>query len=259
MTRVLSALVLLPVIVGVIWLLPPLWTLIVVEVILLRAVVEYSEIGVRTGVPFSRVTTATAAMVTCAAFSLAPTQFPLVLMMATVGIVLVELAQRGQSVLTSVSVATLSLLYLAIPLGSLVAIRAQAGPEVLLLLLATVMASDTLQYYGGRTVGTRPLAPAISPKKTVEGAVCGFVAGITVMAIVGRWWLPGVDLVSRLALGATVAGLGIAGDLFESSLKRGAKLKDASSLIPGHGGVLDRLDGFLFAAPVYYLVVVLTR
>ena len=260
MTRVLSALALLPIVVGVIWFLPPIWTLIVAEAILLRAVVEYSEIGVRTGVSFSRVATATAAMATCAAFSLAPSQFPLVLMTATVGIALVELAQRGrQSILASVSVAAWSLLYLAIPLGSMAALRAQAGPEVLSLLLATVMASDTSQYYGGRAIGTRPLAPVISPKKTIEGAVFGLVAGIVVMGIVGRWWLPGVDLVLRLVLGATVAGLGIAGDLFESSLKRGAKLKDASSVIPGHGGVLDRLDGFLFAAPAYYTVVVLTR
>ena len=260
MTRVLSALALLPIIVGVIWFLSPIWTLIVVEAILLRAVVEYSEIGVRTGVSFSRVTTATAAMATCAAFSLVPSQLPLVLLTATVGIALVELAQRDQqSILASVAVAALSLLYLAIPLGSMAALRAHAGSEVLLLLLATVMASDTSQYYGGRAIGKRPLAPVISPKKTVEGAAFGLVAGVVVMGIVGRWWLPSVDPVLRLGLGATVAGLGIAGDLFESSLKRGAKLKDASSVIPGHGGVLDRLDGFLFAAPVYYVVVVLMR
>ena len=260
MTRVLSALVLLPVVVGVIWFLHPIWTLIFVEVILLRAVVEYSEIANRTGVSFSRVTTATAAMATCAALVLTPSQLPLVLMIATVVIALVELVQHGQeSMLASMSVALMSVLYLALPLGSMAALRAQAAPEVLLLLLVTVMASDTSQYYGGRAFGKRPLAPSISPKKTVEGAVFGFVAGIAVMGIVGRWWLPGVDLAPRLALGATVAGLGIAGDLFESSLKRGAKLKDASSLIPGHGGVLDRLDGFLFAAPVYYTVVVLTR
>ncbi len=260
MTRVLSALALLPIVVGVIWFLPPIGTLIVVEAILLRAIVEYSEISVRTGISFSRVSTATAAMATCAAFSLAPSRLPLVLMTATVGIALVEMARRTQqSVLASMSVAALSLLYLAIPLGSMAALRTEAGPEVLLLLLATVMASDTSQYYGGRAVGKRPLAPVMSPKKTVEGAVFGLVAGTVVIGIVGRWWLPGVDLVWRLVLGGTVAGLGIAGDLFESSLKRGAKLKDASSVIPGHGGVLDRLDGFLFAAPIYYAVVVLTR
>ena len=259
MTRVLSALALLPIVVGVVWFLPSIGTLIVVEAILLRAVIEYSEICARTGVSFSRVATATAAMVTCATFGLAPSQLPLVLMIATVGIGLVELAQQGpQSILVSMAVAALSLLYLAIPLGSMAALRAQAGPEVLLLLLATVMASDTSQYYGGRAIGKRPLAPVMSPNKTLEGAVFGLVAGMAVMGIVGRWWLPGVDPLSRSVLGLTVASLGIAGDLFESSLKRGAKLKDASSVIPGHGGVLDRLDGFLFAAPVYYTVVVLT-
>lgn len=260
MTRVLSALVLLPIVVCVIWFLSPIWTLILVEAILICAVLEYSEISVRTGVSFSRVTTATAAIATCAAFSLAPLHFSLVLMVATLGIFLTELVRRGPaSVLASTSVAALSLLYLAIPLGLMAALRAKAGAEVLLLLLATVMASDTSQYYGGRAVGKRLLAPVISPKKTVEGAVFGVVAGIAVMGIVGRWWLPGVDVALRLSLGATIAGLGIAGDLFESSLKRGAKIKDASAVIPGHGGVLDRLDGFLFAAPVYYAVIELTR
>ena len=143
----------------------------------------------------------------------------------------------------------LSLLYLAIPLGSLVAIRAQAGPEVLLL---APRHGDGQRYVAilRRTyaVGTRPLAPAISPKKTVEGAVCGFVAGITVvMAIVGRWWLPGVDLgVYDWRWGRVVAGLGIAGRSVRVERSNGGRqLKDASSLIPGHGGVLDRLDGYL--------------
>ena len=260
MTRVLSTLVLLPIVCCVIWFLSPIWTLVLVEAILICAVVEYSEIAVRTGVSCSRVTTATAAMATCAAFSLAPPYFPLVLMAATLGIFLAELVRRGpQSILPSTSVAVLSLLYLAIPLGVMAALRARAGAEVLLLLLATVMASDTSQYYGGRAIGKRLLAPVISPKKTVEGAAFGVVAGTAVMGIVGHWWLPGVDVALRLSLGATIAGLGIAGDLFESSLKREAKIKDASAVIPGHGGVLDRLDGFLFTAPVYYVVVELTR
>ena len=257
MTRVLSALVLFPVVVGVVWFLPPVWTLVFAELILLRAVLEYVEIAVKTGVSVSRTTTAVAAIVTCAVCGLVPSQLPVVVMTATVAMALVELARRQPSMLASMSVSGLSLLYLAIPLGTLAALRAQAGPEVLLLLLVTVMASDTLQYYGGRAVGRRPLAPTISPKKTVEGAVSGLVAGIVVMGLVGRWWLPGVEVGLRLVLGAVVAGLGIAGDLFESTLKRGAQVKDASSLIPGHGGVLDRLDGYLFAAPVYYAVVVL--
>ena len=258
MTRVLRALVLLPVFIGVIWLLAPIWTLAVVELVLLIAVLEYSEIGSRIGASFSPAVTASAAMVTCAAFVLVPGFFPVVLMLATVGIILVELSHKRQSTLMSVSAATLSLLYLAVPLGVLAALRFQFGPEVLLLLIATVVSSDTLQYYGGRAIGKRPLAPAISPNKTIAGAVFGFVAGITVMGLGGHWWLPEIGLMSRFLLGAGLAGLGIVGDLFESSLKRTAGIKDASSLIPGHGGVLDRVDGFTLSAPVYYTVVLLT-
>jgi phosphatidate cytidylyltransferase len=117
------------------------------------------------------------------------------------------------------------------------------------------MASDTAQYYGGRALGRRPLAPAISPKKTVAGAVFGFAAGISVLTVVGAWWLPELHVGFRVLLGATIAALGIVGDLFESSLKRAAHLKDASAMIPGHGGILDRLDGLLFAAPFYYVVI----
>jgi phosphatidate cytidylyltransferase len=120
--------------------------------------------------------------------------------------------------------------------------------------MLTVIASDTGQYYTGRLFGRRPLAPAVSPKKTIEGAVGGFVFGTLVMAVLGGWWLPVAPLPVRAALGAAVVALGIAGDLFESMLKRSAGVKDSSSLIPGHGGVLDRIDALLFAAPVYYIV-----
>ncbi len=97
----------------------------------------------------------------------------------------------------------------------------------------------------------------MSPAKTVEGAVGGFVAA----AILGAWlapqWLamthaPGP--VAGALLGTLLAGAGMVGDLFESLLKRSAGVKDSSSLIPGHGGVLDRIDSYLFAAPVYFLL-----
>jgi phosphatidate cytidylyltransferase len=74
------------------------------------------------------------------------------------------------------------------------------------------------------------------------------------LAVVGAMWLPAVPLWQRIALGAAVVAFGIAGDLFESMLKRSAGLKDSSGIIPGHGGVLDRIDALLFAAPVFYIV-----
>jgi len=136
----------------------------------------------------------------------------------------------------------------------MVADREVHGREALFLLMLTVMISDTAQYYSGRAFGRRLLAPKISPKKTIAGAVGGFMFGGIVLAIAGRWWLPQVPLAMRAALGSVVVALGIVGDLFESMLKRSAGVKDSSTLIPGHGGILDRIDALLFAAPVYYVV-----
>ena len=121
-------------------------------------------------------------------------------------------------------------------------------------LMTTVMVSDTAQYYSGRAFGRHLLAPSISPKKTIEGAAGGFVVGTAFFVGVGAWWLPSMAIGVRLGLGLALVALGIAGDLFESMLKRSAGVKDSSTLIPGHGGVLDRIDALLFAAPVYYIV-----
>jgi phosphatidate cytidylyltransferase len=143
--------------------------------------------------------------------------------------------------------------YVGLPLGMLVALQAINGPRATLLLLATVVLSDTAQFYTGRAFGRRPLAPTISPKKTIEGAVGGLIFGTAFMAIAGPLVFPGFAPVPMAVLGLTVVVLGICGDLFESRLKRDANLKDSSTLIPGHGGVLDRIDALLFAIPAYYL------
>jgi phosphatidate cytidylyltransferase len=144
-------------------------------------------------------------------------------------------------------------IYVGGPLGLLVAIHARTGWRVTLLLLATVVVSDTAQYYAGRAFGRRPLAPVVSPKKTIEGAAGGLVAAALFMAIAGSRILVGEAPVPLAVLGLAMAAVGICGDLFESSLKRHAGLKDSSTLIPGHGGVLDRIDALLFATPLFYL------
>ena len=258
MSRVLSALALLPIVIGIIWFLP-IGTVVLAQVIVLVAFWEYADLAARGGAPFPKAISAVAALGTCAAFSLVPSAVPVVLMGALVAIATVQLAQGlPQRTLASVSAATFGVVYLAVPIGSVASLRVTAGPEAALLLLFTVMASDTTQYYGGRLFGRRPLA-AVSPKKTVEGAVFGFAAGMLVLWLAGRWWLADIAPALRILLGAAVAGFGIAGDLFESTLKRIASVKDASSLIPGHGGVLDRIDGLLFAAPVYYTVLQFAR
>jgi phosphatidate cytidylyltransferase len=143
--------------------------------------------------------------------------------------------------------------YVGVPLGLLTAVQAQHGAYVTLLLIAAVVVSDSAQYYSGRTFGRRPLAPTISPKKTVEGAIGGVICGTLFMLIAGTWLLPGTPSLSLVAVGLAVVVLGICGDLFESRLKRVAGVKDSSTLIPGHGGILDRIDALLFATPAYFV------
>jgi phosphatidate cytidylyltransferase len=121
--------------------------------------------------------------------------------------------------------------------------------------MIAIVVSDSAQYYTGRAFGRQPLAPTISPKKTVEGAIGGMIFGTLAFAFGARAVFPSSPFWFLALLGASVAGLGIVGDLFESLLKRSAGVKDSGTIIPGHGGVLDRIDSWLFAAPVYYVFV----
>lgn len=145
--------------------------------------------------------------------------------------------------------------YIGMPLGMLVAVHGLRGWPATLLLIGTVVVSDSMQYYSGRLFGRHPLAPAISPKKTLEGAVGGVISGTAFMTVAGARALPFSGFAPLIVLGVLVVVLGICGDLFESRLKRAVGLKDSSSLIPGHGGVLDRIDALLFAAAPFYLYV----
>ena len=205
----------------------------------------------------------TGALVTLAAFGLASstagrdtTPLQVILMVQVIAIAGVTMVgwAGDRDALAMVSASLLPSLYLALPIGALVAIRELEGPAPLFLLLLTVVVSDSAQYYTGRLGGRSRLAPAISPSKTVEGAVGGFVGGTLFFVVAGAWWLPRLPVAFRVPLGLTIVASGIVGDLFESMLKRSAGVKDSSALIPGHGGVLDRIDALLFAAPVYYIV-----
>jgi CDP-diglyceride synthetase len=153
----------------------------------------------------------------------------------------------------AIAAAALSIVYLGLPLGALVGVHIFGGRSAVLLLVATIALSDTAQYYTGRLLGRHALAPKISPKKTIEGAVGGFVAAPVFLYFAGPYFVP-VSTSMRIApLGIALVAAGIAGDLFESMIKRAADKKDSSALIPGHGGVLDRIDALLFASPIFYM------
>ncbi|WP_305805820.1 phosphatidate cytidylyltransferase [Stenotrophomonas sp. YIM B06876] len=140
--------------------------------------------------------------------------------------------------------------------ASLVLIHASEnqGHRWLLTALAIVWAADSGAYFAGRSLGKHKLAPRISPNKTIEGLAGGLVAGLLAAGLFG--WIAGIDPphLGGLMLVAAVAVLAsVLGDLFESLLKRHAGAKDSGNLIPGHGGVLDRIDGVLAALPVFAL------
>ena len=257
MPRVLSGAVLFVLVVGAVWFLSPIALLTLAEIVVCLAFREYSTLCERMGVHVATAAAGVATLIACAAMGIPGMPVDVALLGATLGLAVVVLAsgRHGPEALHDVSASAFAPLYLGLPLGALVAIRWSIGREALLLLMLTVILSDTTQFYSGRLFGRRLLAPTISPKKTVEGAVGGFVAGILSMAILGGWWLSWVDLPRRIGLGLAVVAIGMVGDLFESSLKRSAGVKDASFLIPGHGGILDRLDAMLFAAPVFYIAV----
>jgi phosphatidate cytidylyltransferase len=256
-TRVLSGAVLLLLAVAIVWFAPPLIFFAAAELLLVLALVEYLSLARASGLPVPAVPAGVAAMLTCGAFARGlPVPVDVVLMSALValGALTMTLWTGGGDALAMASASLFPSLYLGLPFGAMVAIRATRGREALFLLMVTIITSDTAQYYSGRAFGRRPLAPTISPKKTIEGAAGGFVFGAIVCVVVGIVWLPAVPVAMRAAIGVMIVALGVAGDLFESMLKRSAGMKDSSALIPGHGGILDRIDALLFAAPIYYVV-----
>jgi len=285
MTRVLSALVLIPVVVGTIWFLPAWGTVGLALIAAALAFTEYRSLAGTLGLSVHAGVGGTAVVLTCIAMAIggsptdvifdnrplmAPNVVYLVMAgaMLVIGAVAVGTAAPGPTVLSSVAATLFPIAYIGLPLGALAAVRGDLGDfavrfdgldygrgrVAVLLLMVVIVVSDSAQYYTGRAFGRRPLAPTISPKKTVEGAIGGVVFG-TLATVAGGHYVFASPLWVLALLGAALSLLGIVGDLFESLLKRSAGVKDSSNLIPGHGGVLDRIDSWLFAAPVYYVFV----
>jgi len=145
----------------------------------------------------------------------------------------------------------LALLYIPLLLGHFVWLRYLSdGQWWVFWLLMVIMAGDTGAFYAGRTWGKTKLYPEVSPGKTWAGVVGGMAAAMIAGLALGRWALPGISLKTLAWLALLLAVVGLLGDLFESMLKRQVQVKDTSGLLPGHGGMLDRLDSLLFAAPL---------
>lgn len=178
------------------------------------------------------------------------------------GIVLWQLASCPPSATTlaTSAVLTFGILYIGVTLGHLLLIRSLGeGIYCIFFLTIVTWCGDTGAYYVGRLWGRHKLAPVISPNKTIEGVVGGMALAL-LGAIVSRvWFLPSLTFSDCLMLGLILTGAGVLGDLVESAFKRSAGVKDSGQGIPGHGGMLDRLDSLLFTGPTFYYYVMFVK
>jgi phosphatidate cytidylyltransferase len=132
------------------------------------------------------------------------------------------------------------------------------GDELILFVVGVTWAGDTAAYLVGSTLGRHPLAPVISPRKTLEGAAAQVVGSLVTAAALGAWLLPSCGAPVAVLAGGLLGVIGQLGDLVESVFKRSVGTKDTGAIIPGHGGVLDRIDSLLFNVPAFYYLSVLT-
>lgn len=145
--------------------------------------------------------------------------------------------------------------YLPLLLGHLVLLRQLPdGREWIFMTLLVIMGCDTFAYFIGSSLGKRKLYPAVSPNKSIEGGVGGLFGSVLAVMIARATFLPQIGFLDGAVLGLALGTVGQLGDLFESLLKRACGVKDSGSIIPGHGGFLDRLDSLLFAFPIIYYV-----
>ncbi|MBS3757455.1 MAG: phosphatidate cytidylyltransferase [Desulfobacterales bacterium] len=147
------------------------------------------------------------------------------------------------------------LIYIPLALATLILLRMEPnGVRWIFFLVTIVFAGDVGAFYAGRLFGRHKLSPAVSPGKTVEGAVGGLLTNVIVGYAFMRLFIPHLSVAGSLFFFIAVGVAGQVGDLFESEFKRVQQVKDSGAILPGHGGLLDRIDALLFAAPTAYLV-----
>jgi phosphatidate cytidylyltransferase len=192
----------------------------------------------------------------------APNKAPKLLFLTLIVFVIAALAAEMfqgapfDKMIASVGATVLGVLYVVLLGGHLVSLRVGFDPQLsrhlLFFFFLVIMGSDAGAYYTGRALGRHKLAPQISPGKTWEGAVGGMAASLLMATLAHYWFFPELSLRAALPLSAAMNVFGVIGDLTESALKRSAGAKDAAQILPGHGGLLDRLDSLLFNAPLIY-------
>jgi len=187
-----------------------------------------------------------------------PLMIPIVLIVLTIGTLTAAMVRGApfDRMISSTGATVLGVMYIVLLGGHLVAVRTGFAPELSRHLLSffflVIMGADSAAYYGGKTFGKHKLAPNVSPGKTWEGVAAGMLASLLLAVAAHAWFFPELPLKFAMPLAAVMNVLSVIGDLTESALKRSAGAKDTATLLPGHGGVLDRMDSLLFNAPLIY-------
>jgi phosphatidate cytidylyltransferase len=160
----------------------------------------------------------------------------------------------GRPLVESTANTLFGAIYIGWLLGYAIWLQGRAdGPQLVLFLVGVTWAGESAAYLVGSSVGRRRLAPVLSPGKTVEGAIAQVIVSIAAALALGFWLLPACGLLGAAGAGVVLGVIGQVGDLAESAIKRSIGTKDTGDLIPGHGGMLDRIDSLLFNAPALYL------
>jgi phosphatidate cytidylyltransferase len=280
--RILTAAILIPAVVAVVWWGPTWLVAAAGGGIALLALFEFFSLGARLNLQAYRLWTALCAMgiffqqwTASAAQSYqvgrnlrlirssATPDFPLelVFFVFLLGCAATVFASRRPLVdaLGDIGISTSGLVFIALPLSAVVRIHGVGilGPKLLLFTLGLVWVGDTTAYFVGRSFGRVPMAAQLSPKKTWEGAAANLLGSAIVALALFRWL--NIDAFEAVVMACLANIAGQAGDLLKSAYKRGAGVKDSGTLLPGHGGVLDRIDALILAAPVvwYYFRFVL--
>lgn len=275
--RILTAAVLIPAVVATVWYAPASVVTVAATMVALLALLEFFALGEHAGLRGYRVWTGFCAIAIFFTQWLASTvqthelaggihltrvpeaaeafSIELILIVFVVGATGIILFGR-QSVeesLGGLSVSSAALIFLILPLSAVVRLDGigTGGRKLLLFTLVLVWVGDTAAYFVGRAVGRWRMAPSLSPKKTWEGAIANLVGSVLV-AIIAQRWITEVPVRHLIVMAALANIAGQAGDLLESAYKRSAGMKDSGTLLPGHGGMLDRIDALVLAAPVVW-------
>jgi phosphatidate cytidylyltransferase len=194
--------------------------------------------------------------------------YHILLLLITVLLLLSELFRNKDSAVSNIGSTLLGIFYIGVLSAAIIDLREfyrdsvftyPQGGYLIISILASIWICDSAAYFIGSAYGKHKLFPCVSPNKSWEGAVAGFVFAVAGMIASHEFILDFMELKDVIAIGFIVGLFGQIGDLIESLLKRDAHVKDSSSIIPGHGGILDRFDSLLFTAPVVYLYLLLIR